>query len=200
MLRASVVEGALPLLRPPRASPLSSARPCLLLAILPSEVKESRRSGGLVARKEAGRRPRRRRCRRPHLGNADAQRGAAIRRPWWPSRPRLLPPPPPPLPQPGRLWLSVERVSQTNRGLAVRGGAGGKPRQQRRPLLHRPAAADGHRAAKTRRPLLPSGPLPPTLRGPARRPHLQMVHHGSRQRNRHSSCQPTSRPRGGPPT
>jgi hypothetical protein len=36
-------------------------------------------------------------------------------------------------------------------------------RQQRRPLLRRPTAVDGRRAARTRKPSLPSGPLSPTL-------------------------------------
>jgi hypothetical protein len=43
---------------------------------------------------------------------------------------------------------------QRNGGPAIRRGAGGKPRPQRRPLLRRPAAADVHRAVRTRRPLL----------------------------------------------
>jgi hypothetical protein len=93
-----------------------------------------------------------------------ARRGATTRRPWQPSRPRqppLLPPPP----QPGKLGLPVTWVSRKNGGLAARRGAGGKPCQQRRPLHRHPTTADGHRAAKTRRPLLPLGPLPPTPRG-----------------------------------
>jgi hypothetical protein len=93
-------------------------------------------------------------------------------------------------PQSGRLGLLVMWASRKNGGLAVQRGAGGKPRPQRRPLLRR---------TRTRRPLLPSGPLPPTLRGPAQRPHLQMVRRGFGWRNRHSSRRPTSWPRGGPP-
>jgi hypothetical protein len=84
-------------------------------------------------------------------------------------------------------------------GLGRPKGSGRKPCPQRQPLLRRPAAADGHRAARTRRPLLASGPLPPTRRGPTQWPFLQMVHRGSGRRNRHSSRRPTFRPRGGPP-
>jgi hypothetical protein len=61
---------------------------------------------------------------------------------------------------PGDMGISEKWV------LAIRREAGGKPRPQRQPLLRRPTTADGHRAARTKRPLLPAGPLPPTLRGP----------------------------------
>jgi hypothetical protein len=158
----------------PLASSLSSpspARSCPPLAVPPPAVTRFRKEVRRL----------------PHLGSAVAQRGAATRKPWRPLRPQ--PPSLLPLPsQPGWLGLPVTRASRRNGGLAVRKGAGGKPCPQRRSLLHRPAAADVRRAARTRRPL---------LRGPARRPLLRMVRRGFGRRNRHSSRRPTSRLRDG---
>jgi hypothetical protein len=53
--------------------------------------------------------------------------------------------------------------------------------------------------SKTKEPLLPSRPLPPAPRGPARQPLPQLVRHDSGRRNRHSSHRPISRLRGDPP-
>jgi hypothetical protein len=186
-----------PWLRAHPTSPLASslASPSPVRSCPPSAVPPS-----VVTRSKKGtrRRPRHQRRRLLQLRSAVARRGAATRKPWRPLRPRL--PSHLPLPsRPEQLGLLATWASRRNGVPAVQRGAGGKPLLQRLPLLRRPAVVDGHQAARTRRPLLPSGPLPPLPRGPAQRLHLQRVRHGPGWRNRRSSRRPTSRPRGGPP-
>jgi hypothetical protein len=164
MLSALVVEGI------PPTSPLTSSlsflsptRSCLPSAVPLPAVTRSRRG--------ARKRSRRRRWRLLHPGSAVAQRGAATRRPWRPLWWWLMPL----LPLPsrlGQLGLLAIRASQRNGGPAVRRGAGGRPPPRQLLLLRRPAIADGHRAARIRRPPLPSGPPPPLPRGPERQLHL----------------------------
>jgi hypothetical protein len=137
---------------------LSPVQPCPPSAVPPSVVTRSR--------KGARRRTRCQGCRLLHLGSTVARRGAATGRPWRPLRRWPLPLLPLPS-RPRQLGLLAMRPSRRNGGPAVRRGVGGKLLPQRLLLLRHPAVTDGHRAARTRRPLLPSGPLPPLPRGPA---------------------------------
>jgi hypothetical protein len=77
-------------------------------------------------------------------------------------------------------------------------GAGREQRRRQQPLLRRLATADGHRVARIRRLLLPSGSLPLAPRGPTRRPLHRPVHLGLNRCCQRSSRRPTSRPKGGP--
>jgi hypothetical protein len=153
------------------ALPPSFAWPCLPLAVL---LLKARVVGGELKR---------RRWRLLRLRNADARRGAATRRIWWPSEPW---PPPPllPLPPPGKPWLPVARGPRADRGPAVRGKEEG---------------ATCLRAARTRGPSLLLGPPLLALWGLTRRPRPPVVCRGSSRKNWHSNHRPTSRPRGGPP-
>jgi hypothetical protein len=85
------------------------------------------------------------------------------------------------------------------RGPVARRGVGRRQRRRRWLLLHRLAAANGHRAARIRKLLLPSGSLPLAPRGPAWWPLLRQVRLSLGRRCRRSSSRPTPRPKGGPP-
>jgi hypothetical protein len=141
-------------------SPTWSCRPP---AVPPPAVTRSRRG--------ARKRLRSQRWRLLCLGSVVAQKGAATREPWRPLW--RWPPPLLPLPSlPGQLGLLAIRASWRSGGPAVRRGAGGRPLPRWLLLLRCPTIADGHQAARTRKPPLLSGPPPPLPRGPEQRLHL----------------------------